>query len=380
MKLKVLIISIVIIFQFCKGVDTSIFENTKSDSQITNTSVIEDFVNLDSNHLNNYPMQTYVDGGPLEYMIGYNYKTHCLDIFNLTQKNIETIPLYGDGPNSINRDINGIYSTTTDSIWLYTTNMIYLLNNDGTIHTKHTLPVDAGEYIINTSNYSNASIKLHYNSERNSIFYVTIKMEDINYFYLNEFSFKTETSKKTSLEYTDAEKGVGKKYGWMQHPNITYNQNSIIYNFPFNSNIYTLDINSGLIGKHGGKSVFTKNISNSTNKVSIEDWDRHLMENIHFYEINYDPYRNCYYRLHTNGSEFNPKISFSEQLNNKRLFLTVFDEHFKLIKEIALNANSYNLIGGWGIIKDGFLIVKDNPDNENNDYEELQYEVISFTL
>ena len=69
-------------------------------------------------------------------------------------------------PNAIHRDINGIYSNTLDSIWLYSANTAYLLQRDGIIISKINLPVDAGEYIINTTNYSNATIKIHYHPER----------------------------------------------------------------------------------------------------------------------------------------------------------------------------------------------------------------------
>lgn len=380
MNYKILITILWIFLLSCNDKRSNFIDNTVSNKQISDITATEKFIKLDSIHLKNYPIQTFSSKNQYEYLIGYNYQTHNLDIINLTQKIIESIPLHGEGPNAIHRDINGIYSNTLDSIWLYSANTAYLLQRDGIIISKINLPVDAGEYIINTTNYSNAIIKIHYHPERNSIFYTTVNPGKKIFFFMNEFSIHSGNVKKTLLEYTDAEDGIGKNYGWMQHPNVTCNDRLIIFNFPFNSNIYVLDIDSGIISKHGGKSSFTDDIANKTFKISVEDWDRHLIENVHFYEVNYDKFRDCYYRIHVNGLEFIPKISFSEQLNNKRLYLTIFDNQFNYVKEIPLAMDSYNVIGGWGVVKTGLLLIKDNPNNLQFNYEELQYDIVSFSL
>jgi len=42
--------------------------------------------------------------------------------------------------------------------------------------------------------------------------------------------------------------------------------------------------------------------------------------------------------------------------------------------------DSYNVIGGWGVVKTGLLLIKDNPNNLQFNYEELQYDIVSFSL
>lgn len=186
-------------------------------------------------------------------MVAYNHKTHHIDLFNLTTKEKHTIQLHAEGQSAIPQRVDALYANTPNAIWIYAMGSVYLLKNQGEIDKKYNLPVDEGEHIINNANYSNATIKLDYDADNNSLRYVTVDMSDKSYFYINEFDLETETVKKTELPYTEAEQGIGEKFGWMQHPNVTYRNNRVIYNFPFNSNIYTLNLDTQEMNwKHAG--------------------------------------------------------------------------------------------------------------------------------
>ena len=56
--------------------------------------------------------------------------------------------------------------------------------------------------------------------------------------------------------------------------------------------------------------------------------------------------------------------------------MTIFDSSFNIINEFPLTKNKYNIVGGWGVLKDGFFIIKDNPLKENVNYEQLEYDII----
>lgn len=358
--------------------ENGIIENSQSDIIVADLKKDNFSVFLPKDFLNNYHTQKTFSTNKHDYLFGYNDKTHNIDIFNLTEKNMSSVKLNQEGPNSISGEVNSIFISSLDSIWILANNTVFLINNGGRINEKYHLVVDPDEYIINNSNYSNATVNLHYDSDKRSLFYITIRTGNSIAFFVNILSLNSNKIKKVELKYTKAEKGIGKKYGWMQHPNITYNDDIIIYNFPFNSNIYTVNLNTGIMNSYGGKSAYTQNIASTSGNISMDGWFRHLIENIHFYEVNYDKFRKHYYRLHVEGIDYAPQVPINEQMHMKGLFLSIFDNSFNLINEFQLTDDLYNRNGGWGILRDGFFIIKDNPHMEFNSYDYLEYNILHY--
>jgi uncharacterized protein YxeA len=371
---KLLLLSSLIVLFSCNN-DNSIINNKMSSRNITELDVTSSSIELTEEYLNNYYTQTAFSNDGNDYMVAYNHKTHHIDLFNLTTKEKHTIQLHAEGQSAIPQRVDALYANTPNTIWIYAMGSVYLLNNEGEIDKKYNLPVDEGEHIINNANYSNATIKLDYNAESNTLRYVTVDMSDKSYFYINEFDLETETVKKTELPYTEAEQGIGEKFGWMQHPNVTYRNNRVIYNFPFNSNVYTLNLDTQEMDSFGGKSKFTKNTTAETDLASMDNWFRHTVENVHFYEVNYDAHKDCYYRLHSEGVDFNSNVEMGELLKNKRLYLTIFDGDLNVINEFQLAKDKYPLSGG-DVIESGLFLINDSSEKEAEQYELLEYDVV----
>lgn len=374
MNCKLLLLSSLIILFSCKN-DNTIINNKQSSKTIAELDITSNSIELTEEYLNNYYTQTAFSDDANDYMVAYNHKTHHIDLFNLTTKEKHTIQLHTEGQSAIPQRVDALYANTPNAIWIYAMGSVYLLNNEGEIDKKYNLPVDEGEHIINNANYSNATIKLDYDAESNSLRYVTVDMSDKSYFYINEFDLETETVKKTELPYTEAEQGIGEKFGWMQHPNVTYRNNRVIYNFPFNSNVYTLNLDTHEMDSFGGKSKFTENSTTETDLASMDNWFRHTVENVHFYEVNYDIHKDCYYRLHSEGVDFNSNVEMGELLKNKRLFLTIFDGELNVINEFQLAKDKYPLSGG-DVLQGGLFLINDSSDKEEEQYELLEYDVI----
>ena len=371
---KLLLLSSLIVLFSCNN-DNSIINNKMSSRNITELDVTSSSIELTEEYLNNYYTQTAFSNDGNDYMVAYNHKTHHIDLFNLTTKEKHTIQLHAEGQSAIPQRVDALYANTPNAIWIYAMGSVYLLNNEGEIDKKYNLPVDEGEHIINNANYSNATIKLDYDAESNSLRYVTVDMSDKSYFYINEFDLETETVKKTELSYTEAEQGIGEKFGWMQHPNVTYRNNKVIYNFPFNSNVYTLNLDTQEMDSFGGKSKFTKNTTTETDLASMDTWFRHTVENVHFYEVNYDTHKDCYYRLHSEGVDFNSNVEMGELLKNKRLYLTIFDGDLNVINEFQLAKDKYPLSGG-DVLLGGLFLINDSSEKEAEQYELLEYDVV----
>ena len=374
MNHKLLLLSFLIILFSCNN-DNSIISNKMSSRNITELDVISNSIELTEEYLNNYYTQTAFSNDGNDYIVAYNHKTHHIDLFNLTTKEKHTIQLHTEGQSAIPQRVDALYAKTPNTIWIYAIGNVYLLNNEGEIDKKYNLPVDEGEHIINNANYSNATIKLDYDADNNSLRYVTVDMSDKSYFYISEFDLETETVKKTELPYTEAEQGIGEKFGWMQHPNVTYRNNRVIYNFPFNSNVYTLNLDTQEMDSFGGKSKFTKNTTSETDLASMDNWFKHTVENVHFYEVNYDTHKDCYYRLHSEGVDFNSNVEMGELLKTKRLYLTIFDGDLKVINEFQLAKDKYRLSGG-DVLLGGLFLINDSSGKEAEQYELLEYDVI----
>lgn len=372
---KLLLLSFLIILFSCNN-DNTIISNKQSSRNITELDVTSNSIELTEEYLNNYYTQTAFSNDGDDYMVAYNHKTHHIDLFNLTTKEKHTIQLHAEGQSAIPQRVDALYANTPNAIWIYAMGSVYLLNNEGEIDKKYNLPVDEGEHIINNANYSNATIKLDYDAESNTLRYVTVDMSDKSYFYINEFDLKTETVKKTELPYTEAEQGIGEKFGWMQHPNVTYRNNKVIYNFSFNSNVYTFNLDTQEMDSFGGKSKFTKNTTSETDLASMDNWFRHTVENVHFYDVNYDHHKDCYYRLHSEGVDFNSNVEMGELLKNKRLFLTIFDGELNVINEFQLAKDKYPLSGG-DVIENGLFLINNSSKKEAEQYELLEYDIIS---
>ena len=377
MKQFCLILAGVLMVLSCSH-EKKVTEKKKSPETIIGMEKDTLSIDLDDTSLPHYPTLTAFSLNTNDYLIGYNDQTHALDVFDFTNGVVRDTKLYREGKQAVAGEINGLYATSPDSIWILADKTVYLLDTTGIIHEKHELTVDEGEYIINTSNYSNASIQLYFDTHSQSMYYVTLKMGDEPIFYINEADLRQEKHKKTVLPYTGAEQGVGHLYGWMQHPNVTYHFPLVIYNFPYNSNVYTMDLHSGIVKTYGADSRYTRNTASETHSVTMEDWYRHLIENVHFYEVNYDPYRKRYYRLHVNGIDFTAGMAIDKQLFKKQLFLTVFDQDLNVIDEFPLSNDTYNLNGGWGVFEKGFFIIKDHPNAEFPDDDKMKYDVFRF--
>lgn len=374
MNCKILLLASLIILLSCNN-DNAIINNKQSSKTIAELDIASNSIELTEEYLNNYYTQTAFSNDANDYMVAYNHKTHHIDLFNLTTKEKQTIQLHTEGQSAIPPRVDALYANTPNAIWIYAMGSVYLLNSEAEIERSYTLPVDEGEHIINNANYSNATIKLDYDADSNSLRYVTINMSDKSYFYINEFNLETETIKKTELTYTEAEQGIGEKFGWMQHPNVTYRNNSVIYNFPFNSNVYTLNLDTQEMNSFGGKSKFTENSTSETDLASMDNWFSHTIENAHFYEVNYDTHKDCYYRLHSEGVDFNSNVEMGELLKNKRLFLTIFDGDMNVINEFQLPKDKYPLSGGE-VLQSGLFLINDSSEKEAEEYELLEYDII----
>ena len=372
----IIMMLLVIFFSSCKK-KNSLVDNIYGNPHALSFTAIE--VNLDDESLNSYPLHSSFVYNDDDYLLAYNYITRAFDVFNISSKSISRhIILMPEGPNGV-LNPTGVYAHSIDSIWVCTDdNVISLIDSNGIV--KERISIDVSEETPNLLiNFTTCTSKLYYNSSRRSLFYLTFTVKnDKSNFCVHEYFLSDGSVKKYPI------KSIGNhdfrnKYGWKQFPNVTYNERSILYNFPIESNIYLIDIESEKMSVFGGKSSNTSNeVSQLTLPYDFSDADRHLCENVHFFELLYEPKKEVYYRLHFDRIDYDASADVYSLLFSKQMYLTVFNDKMEVINETKLDRNKYGIYNCWGVLSQGFFIAKDNLHFKDIDYEKLQIDVFSI--
>ncbi|MDR2775169.1 MAG: DUF4221 domain-containing protein [Tannerella sp.] len=360
----------------CKR-EVSLIENGYGEPVFLSLTKVD--IPIDSVTINSYDrLSTYTHDND-NYILAYNYKTHALDNFNVNKQTVSHIELMHEGSDGIN-EIQGFHAHSADSIRIYgTNNIISLIDSTGKVKERINIPsLNNGVSFVMT-NFSICTSKLFYNSDRNSLFFLTLSVRnEKNSFFVTELSLP-DYSTKTYPVNTITEKDFRNDYGWKQAPNVTYTNKTIIYNFPVESNIYVINIESGKTSIHGGKSRHTSNeVSKLKTNFDMPEGERHINENVHFFDILHDPLKNIYYRLHLDRIEYNAQTDFRTLYLSKDIYLMVYNEKFEVINETKLDSRKYNYFNCWGMLSNGLFIAKDNALNNDTDFEQFQIDIFNI--
>ena len=339
---------------------------------------VEVNINLDEKSLNTYNLLSSLFYNGKDIIYAYNYLTHAIDIINITDNNISHINLDSEGLNGLSKEINGLYANSSDSIWVATMTDISLIDSTGQVMKRHSLLERNTGVAMIMCNFSSFTSKIYFNKKRNSLFYLVMVVNDNkSTFFVEELSLSDNTKNKYQILFND-DKDLRNDYGWMQCPNVTYTDSKILYNLPVESNIYVIDIETGENNIYGGKSKFTEN---KVDKLSLpydfEQANIHISENVHFFEVNHEPVKDVYYRLHFGKTEFDATRDFESIFNIKEIYLTVFNNKFEVINETRLEAQKYYFRNCWGTTSKGFYMTRSNMFYKRIDYEQLQIDIFN---
>lgn len=325
--------------------------------------------------LHSYSTTTYRETDSALYIIGYNHFEHSLDYFDITKgKMVSSLSLDREGVNGVVDKVCAMYPCGNDSLWVYDHVYIYLLNGDGKVQKKLFL----GNYdqVKIENNHAMHTAKFLYDSTSSLIRYLN-KSKDS--FYITELSvedgvIKGEYALTPSVVNDDGKK----KFANMEAPNVLFQDERIVYNYPYESTIYVLDLKTKEHFKFGGESRFTTNVASECSDIhDYSKWERHGITNTHFYDVMYMPNLNMYARLHLSGVEFEADKNLSELGDSRELFLMLFDDEFNILGEFNLGNKTYNYFTGWCCLPNGLLIFKDNSLSGTEEYESILFDVIT---
>ena len=335
--------------------------------------------------LKSYYLSSAVHTDSADFLIGYNYRLHSLDYMNLQSKEVTQTILSDEGPDAV-ISLTGLYANSLDSIWMSDeSERVFLLDNAGQIKTTVNLKEylqDTEQLLINT-NHAMFTSHLYYNEIRQSLMFLVKKMASQTFVVRELFLDKGKDAIDYELEPSRIIPDITSGYAFINAPNVNFTTTDIIYNYPFESSVYTLDIQTGERKYVPAQSQYTENIVErvepGTDYSTIE---KCRIQNPHFFDVMYIPKLKKYVRLHLGGVDFDEKRGRDELMNDRILYLMIFDEKMKVLGESKLLEHRYNNFTGWSVSYNGVALFVDNildEEKKGNIFtEDLAIDVILF--
>ena len=331
--------------------------------------------------LKSYYLSSAVHTDSADFLIGYNYRLHSLDYMNLQSKEVTQTILSDEGPDAV-ISLTGLYANSLDSIWMSdVSERVFLLDNAGQIKTTVNLKEylqDTEQLLINT-NHAMFTSHLYYNEIRQSLMFLVKKMASQTFVVRELFLDKGKDAIDYELEPSRIIPDITSGYAFINAPNVNFTTTDIIYNYPFESSVYTLDIQTGERKYVPAQSQYTENIVErvepGTDYSTIE---KCRIQNPHFFDVMYIPKLKKYVRLQLGGVDFDEKRGRDELMNDRILYLMIFDEKMKVLGESKLLEHRYNNFTGWSVSYNGVALFVDNILDEEDDTEDLAIDVILF--
>ncbi len=322
--------------------------------------------------LKSYYITSFMDCDSINGVVAYNYRLHSLDLIDIADKGISSIALQKEGPDGIPGRISGICPVSKDSIWLYDGIAMYLVDGMGHVQDKVTLH-DRENVIIET-NYAMCTARFFYHKEHGSLLYLTAR----DSFAIEEYDVRNKCIiNKYPLSCSLVNPAGEQVYGDMYHPNVNFADEKILYNYPYESSIYVLDMDSGERSVITAESAFTSNMANKCKSNGYAVWERHRIENVHFFDVMYLPGSQLFVRLHQSGVVFDARQSILSVLDGKSLYMSVFDKEFHAMGELKLEDRRYSLFTGWCALANSLLLFNDNSLSDSMDYDRLSVDIVT---
>lgn len=280
---------------------------------------------------------------------------HRIDVFDLlTKKPVNHIQMEREGPNGIaNLDV---FTISSDSIIIQNEAYFLIMNHRGEILKK--LSKDKLNNSIDQKDYSllpttitlcNFEDIIYDKNHQELIIPVSIPSSNSmdGKYCIVVIDIKKEEANLLPVIFP--ENVTNKYYGKLGVAQILVKGDSIIYNFANSSNIYVYDRMIQQVNEYDVKSEYTHNLSANIDKsADMKEVFDHYLHSLFFHNVQYDHYRNLYYRIHTDNSE--DKSAF----NGKETYLTIINSKFEKVDEIQLPENTYPI---YNITKKGLLFV-----------------------
>ena len=286
------------------------------------------------------------------YFVGYNDILHSFDVFNLDKSTfVRSIPLQREGPNGI-PDLIGFTPVGVDCLYILGATQLVRVNSKGEIEDK--IGINHGNTSISGHNpnkdmfWLETDEPLYYDNETHSIYG---KNHSYQYGQCDPRRYKNrdlvvrlelEGERMSTVPVRLPQEKADGSYGFIDKTFTNWSHDQLIYNFASDPNIYVMDRNSERVKVYDGHSFYTNNVVTPLSWSACNDYDfkvAHYIREVQFEKVMTDPHRGLYYRFHRKELPIDkPK---GHEFNDKKLFLTIFDDAFAKAQEFILDNRSY---------------------------------------
>lgn len=327
-------------------------------------------------HLKSYYLTSSGVWGADTLVWGYNSRSHALDVMDVRADTIGEIHLDREGDQGVTGRVEGMYVHTPDSIWLCSEAMLaYLVDGEGRVRQKIDLHASLreGEEVSVKSHHAVCTSRLFYDGTRGVLLYGVVDRSTKPYvFKVRELDVRTGTVVRDyPLQPSLVEPDVSHGYANMNRVNLAFHDSLVVYNYPIESHIYVLDRNSGATRVVEADSRYTDNRAAKCESGDYALWERHQVENLHFFDVMYLPAAGLYARLHLGGIPWDAGRPLGELLDARPLYVSFLDKAFHKVGEHRLADKRYSHYTGWCAVPDGLLLFVDNALDGSEISEDL---------
>jgi len=353
----------------------SCIEKKEQNEALDGVMSVEELVIPESDVLN---LKSYfLTASYKKQLYGYNRKEHTLDNFDLRSLSTRQIQLEPEGPDAIVGDIRALFVSSPDSIWACDDALhILLIDAQGDVRRSLNISdyLHEGESPVIERNHAMATAQFYYDSLKDCLLFgIRYRNDSRSGFMVREVSLEDGECRdfelSNSLSVPDVANGI---YANMSKPNITFAKGKIVYNYPVESHVYVIDTRTAERSVVEADSRYSWNVAGKCRDMSdYNEWDRHGIENPHFFEVMYMSDLNMYARLHLCEHELSAESDLTKVNDDRDLCLTLFDDDFQVLHEVKLPPHRYSYYTGWCAFSDGFCIFVDNSLYDATKSEEL---------
>lgn len=311
-----------------------------------------------------------------EYLVLESKEKSAIQLYNIEQDSLANeIILNKEGPDGVGK-IRGFYIKSLDSIFVLSPfhYSIYLVNSLGEVSKQYS-------WVTSKSQIKSSSMAGIYTTSP-AISY----QGSLNLFAVPETGYTNETtfsegnvnlrldlnSGKINLNYHYPELYIQNMYGnlFIKIDRTKSPQNTIIYSFGADNNIYETDYKDINKSFFAGSRYFDK-------ALVLEDFnkaDEHQVMSGYYSGIKYDRFRKLYYRMAVHPTELKNISGHLNHYEDKRMSMIIMDEQFKILGETLLPKNKH-LYQTWFVGEKGIYI-----SNHNRNNKLMNENTLSFTI
>ena len=304
-------------------------------------------------------------------LYAYNYKEHAIDILNLSKDSVmRSIKLTPEGPDAVLPELLGLHVISPDTIIAYDYMAINMLDDAGRRIDRIEFP-DYGIRRLDCNSRSNiADFKMDLG---NHILYYSVindgRNEIVEYDYVNRSILK-----KYEMEQPN---GKGKNYGFMGCPNVSYNGDLAIYNYPFENLVYILNLKDDTTRTITPSGTFADAVIEEYKEASLDGLGWYGAENYFHSPLYYLPDAECYIRLTLGATTYDRSKNIDEAYYDRPFYLMIFDKEFKVMGEARLEDHKYNPFCGWFLLPGNIAFFQDNVLNPNKN-EDIKIDILTI--